>query len=419
MSEEYTEQKLSAPFTQSDLLASGGKIQYPTTKEAASARAYKYWVTQPIQKLNEQVGLLSVIDPDLVETKQNTPQSQMYAPYTWESFDLTRDAQLICDFLNKHNITSKENEYFRYNYTPEYLSWSLGSNYIIVGFKAGNAIGGLIAGHIGTYQVFNRELPMCVVNHMCIHPKLRNKNLAPKLIDELTRLCGQRNIQVGSFMTNIYAPRPACKVEYYNRPINYEKLRANNYINMDAMMELDKAKVAFNITHDFKYPTIKMTPAHAEKAYNLFCKYQDRYNFYRKYSFDEFVSTFITSPVISSWVILNKDSEPVDFFSYYKLNLYNVQSKDNPALDKFINVGYMYMYTTDVVTQLTIFRAVLKVASEESIDLFCATDAMENTDILFDNLSKFIQGSTFRYYNFFNLKVPDMKPEQISVLNHF
>ena len=387
-------------------------LDYPKTKEQAQNWDFKYWKNQPVQPITEKCSLVNIIDPD-IKSKYSC-QAKMFNPYNWTTFDLANDKTMddICTFLNKHYLTDNK-DHFRLYYTKEYIRWSLGSNSKIIGITTkDNIIGGLIASSTGKYQIFDKELKVNKINYLCIHPKLRKKKLAEMFIDEITRLSCNENIIVGSFTTQRYVPTPICRVGFYHRPLNYEKLYQTNFIRLENNEPLEQARQRFDIKYQHKHKVVKMDERHFSDVYSLLCTYQDKYNYYQKYSFEEFKHCFANNNIVSSYVILDDQNDILDFYSYYKLPYYVTAHDTNKNIPKFINAVYMNMYTSINVTQLTIFKSAVKSAYEEKNDVFNCTDIMENMDILFDNFSKFTKGTGYLYYNFYNLSCPELSPQQ-------
>lgn len=386
-------------------------LDYPKDLEEALSWDYKYWNDKPVVKLSENQTLVKIID-DQISTKYTEP-IEMAKPYEWVVIDLLNDQQMdeVCNFLNKNYLTDPDNK-FRLHYTKEYLRWSLGSNAELITCQANGIIGGVISANIGEYQVFSKTIKMADINYFCIHRKLREKGLASKFIDEITRRMINKGVITGSFTTQRYVPSPICRVEFYHRPLNYEKLHKTKFVNLDTNSSFEVSVESFKITYKHKHKVTKMKKSHYDSVYKMLCEYQDKYNFYRNYTMDEFIHYFANNDIVSSYVILNEQNEVLDFYSYYKLPYFVIEDKS------FINAVYIQMYTTINVTQLTIFKSVALSAYEEKNDVLNVTDIMENSDILFDNFSKFLKGNGYLYYNFYNLTCPKLLPQQVCKITY-
>jgi glycylpeptide N-tetradecanoyltransferase len=378
----------------------------------------RFWSKKPImQPETKTIVFASQIINPLIASDYSYQQA-MFKPYEWSVYDINNssDLQRVCDFLNKYYKLFPTNNKFTYYYTPEYLRWSLGRDGIILvmqtivpgsepGLVPAVKIAGLICGRIKPYQIYDKEIKLGDANYLCIHPKLHHKNIAGLLIDELTRLFITNNIVSGGFASSKEVGLPLCRVDYYHRPLNYKKLHDLGFVSLDTDMTLPATHDFFEIHYKHKNTTRKLNPEYYQAAYDLVCSYQDRYNYYEKYTLDSFTDTFI-NPNISSFVLLSPDGRVLDFYSYYKLPY---KTQDN----NFINAGYMHTYTTHNSTQLTIFKSALISAAQENLDIFTVPDTMENMEILYDNVSKFTKSDQFLYYNLYNLNCPTLKPSQI------
>lgn len=394
-------------------------LNHPMNADEAKNWEYKFWSTQPVPKIGESVGLPGIILKHLKE--HYVHQEKMFDPYQW--FNLTPmdlDSSSwddILNFLNKYYKINSKDE-FREHFTKDYLRWILGRDYIILGFKVKSEdgpirFGGLIMASVKQMQIFNMDVPVADTQYLCIHPKLREKQLAPMLIREMTRCMSNRGVIVGYFHAEEYIPVPFCRVEFYNRPLNYERLYNAGFIKLEQNVTLDRAVSTCMISYKNKHKVVKMTDKHYNLVFKLLCEYQNKYNVYRKYSFEEFIDSFADNSCVNSFVILGDDGGVLDFYSYYKLPYFVFKSQKNPKVPNFINAAYMNMYTSVNVTQLTIFKAALLSARDDLMDIFICSDAMENIDVLYDNVSKFSRGSTVLNHHFLNLKCPEISPQQL------
>jgi len=402
-------------------------------------------IMQPTVSAHDTYWTVNPIVADCQAAPVEQQPKPMFLPYEWATYDSSnvQDMQFICDFLNRYYKLFKSNSKFKFFYTPDYLQWSLGTNNIIIGMRTkvvapdgaatgaatgglatgGLAIGaadtptyklgGIICGSIRSVQLFEKELTMGNANYLCVHPKLHNKNIASLLMDELIRVFATKNIIYGSFASPKLTGRPVCHVEYFHRPLNYKKLQENGFVNLDIDVPIIDTHNLFKIYYKPKNKIIKLTKLNSEyyeTVYNLLLKYQEKYNYYEKYtSLASFTNTFINDN-ISSYIIVADNGDILDFFSYYKLP-YKTPN------DTFINAGYMHTYTTNNSTSLTIFKSALLSDEQENLDIFTAPDTMENMDILYDNFSKFSKSDNKLYLNLYNLTCPVLKSEQVALVS--
>ena len=74
----------------------------------------------------------------------------------------------------------------------------------------------------------------------------------------------------------------------------------------------------------------------------------------------------------------------------------------------------MFIYSSNEITPLSLFKNAIIDASTENIDVFMCSDIMENNEICYDNVNKFTQTSSVAYLNTFNWECPEISPEQVS-----
>ena len=397
---------------------------FPKTKDEAKEWTYNFWNNQPVTQLSQKSTLSKVIDSKLLNTlkEKYRTQTKMLEPYEWKTFDLNNDndAIQVVDILNTYYVEGDDTNKFIQIYTVNYLQWLLGKDSIVFGVKAQTktkeVIGGIICAKISEMQLYNKKENVVNVEMIYIHKKLRENGIFELLVNELKRICGEKGIRIGKFLTTSYIPTPVCKVEFYHRPINYRKLNKLDFVHLKKQGDANELELAcddFKITQTDSKSVI-MTVNHIQGAYDVLCDYQDKYNIYEKHSLESFIETFYNNNCLSSYVILDKDENVQDFFSYYKFSLRNKDILDRNS-ENHIRVARMYMYTSNITTPLTIYKSALICANKENIDVFTTTDIMENLEILYDNYSKFSKGITYKWINFYNWECPEISPEHISI----
>ena len=175
-----------------------------------------------------------------------------------------------------------------------------------------------------------------------------------------------------------------------------------DYVTLDKKSDLPLAINEYKISTTSK--GVKMTTENAQEAYDKLCEYQERYNIYEIYTLEQFIRTFLDNANISSFVI-KENGVVKDFYSYHKYSL-----KKNSDI---INVAKMFIYTSNEITPLSLFKNAIIDASNENIDVFTCSDIMENNTVCYDNVNKFTQTKGNLYFNTYNWECPPISPEQI------
>jgi len=386
---------------------------HPTNKEEALNWDYKFWKTMPVPNINEIIPTSNIINNDIIEKFSSNNEVKLSEFYEWCTLE-KNDINLVTEFFNKYYI-SNINKKFSLLFNDDYFNWLLSqapSTILVLRVKNNKKLAGILFSSTKNYQIFNKETLLADVNYLVIHPKLRNKNITPLFIKEFVRRMTNQEIKAGFFATEKYIPTPFCKIEHYYRPLNYRKLYQSGFIKLDDNVTLKEGLTAFSVKYVPDNYVVKMTEKHYEDAFEILNSYQDKYNFYQKYTLEQFIKTFSNdSNSISSYVILDKDNLVVDFYSYYKLS-YHIPPKDsNPATE--VKAAFMHTYTSNITLPLFIFKSAIMNAYNEGLDIFYCNDTMENNNVLFDNYSKIVKGSGYSYCNFFNWKCPSITPQQM------
>ena len=407
----YTPKQIKSMIDQYQKGVDVGNIvtAHPRNANEAKGWTYEFWETQPVTQMNKKAALPRIIN-ESIRDNYTDKQTETKLPDKFSWKDYTNRSDDVCQFLNKYY---KSDTKFVQVFTPEYLKFAIPEkNGEILAVEAGGKICAIICMTTNRMQLFDKEKDVVHVPFICIHPKLRTKNLFNVLIEEVKRryLSKDGPVEIGYFTTSVYIPTPVCRTENYNRPINYEKLYDTGFVKMEKVEELAKAIEEYVVHKPKKYdysPTIvPLSMENSQRVYEILCEYQNKYNVHNKYSYDEFCEVFLNKSVVKSYVLLEKD-EITDFFSFYTYMQRNVQN------DKTIKTAKMFLYTSDTITPLTIFKYAIYYASKDEADLFVCTDSMENLEVVYDNFNKFTRGNTITNYNFYNWETAEMSPEQL------
>jgi glycylpeptide N-tetradecanoyltransferase len=391
------------------------KITPPKTLDEAKQWKYDFWTDKPVQMLDTNA---SSSKPFVDNLNEPTEPYRMKNPYEWVDFDINNEEHMtsVATFLQKYYVEDSKSM-FRLHYSKEFLKWAVGDTGFIFGIKSKNTgiLGGIVAGVPGTYQIFDKVARVGEVNFLCCHPSLRNKGIAELMIQEVTRRHTLNGIHSGFFTTDRFIPTPVAQVQYYHRALNLGNLLDTKYIAIEGSANRETAVSINAIGYPVDESYVKMeTDEHYQKAFELYNEYIQKYNFYQVFTFDGFKHRFANSSIVSSYIINDENNIPVDFLSYYKLPSYVLDSVKNKKIPQFVNNAYMLMYTSTTTTPLSLFRNAFALANAEKMDVFTASNIMENDDVFTSGTSKFLQGSGQLYYNFYNWSCPEMLGPQIS-----
>ncbi|AYV78241.1 MAG: N-myristoyltransferase [Edafosvirus sp.] len=384
------------------------------TLEEANKKQYKFWNTQPVVKLNEFI----VKDGPVVQIEQNNIPQEEYKisdNYRWEVLDLNNEDDLdkITKFIQK-NYIENESSKFRLFYTKEFIKWAISNQSYCLGASviANGRLGGFISARITNLQVNDNIIKAGEVNFLCVHPELRAKGMAPLLIKELNRRLNLQNIYQGYYTAERYVPKPFASMKYLHRPLNYKKLLDLEFIAEDKKAKIKNILTFYAVNDKMESKFVKMEREHMVDAHKILTEYMEKYNFHHIYTYEEFEHCFQNSDIMKSYVVI-EDNKVVDFASYYKLQSL-VIDENLKQKHKFINAAYLYMYTSQQTTSFSIIKNLLIAAKLEGLDVFNATNIMENENILHE--LKFQEGTGVLHHYLYNWKCADMKPSQICAI---
>lgn len=393
-------------------------MNYPKNLDDALKWNYKFWSTQPVKKLKEITYVDGEIDHVKIEELPTEP-GPLLDGFEWCNMDLNndQDADEIAEFLNKYYIEDKSGN-FRLHYTAEMLQWMYkNKNHIAISVKYNidnkKTIIGFICGKVVKMQINKKQLDMIEINLLCIHRKLRQKRLAPRLIKEITRQFNLKGYFYGIYTATTYLPSPVTTIKYYHRPINIDKMVATGFTRLTNNITIEHIKNAIKIRGKPSELFVEMQPHHVDNAYKLFNKYMDKYNYHPIYTLEEFNHLFMDNKFVSSFVLEDNYGNVIDFISYYTLKT-RVLKNNEENENGFLNIAYLFYYTCVNTTIYKLINELIYVVHESGIDIFTAFDIMENENVLTE--VGFEEGSGILHYYLYNWKTKPIKNNQLAVI---
>lgn len=392
------------------ILLNNQHIRYPLNEKQSALWKYKFWKEQPVKQ-----NKISMINTCIIDNNLTKTENVLLPSLEWFTFDTNSDDDMskYSDFLSKNYLEDKSGKFCPY-YTAKFLKWSL-YNGIVIGIRKrdNKKIIGTISGTIKTYRINEKESKLLDINFLCLLKGVRKVGLAEKLITELKNIFLEKNIYTGFFTTERYVPTPFSKVRFYQRPINYYKLYKTNYLQIDDDKQLDTMISKYKIYNKLPSNVVLMTEDNVSQAFDKYNEYMDMYNFYQKYTFDEFKYWFLNDQCLSYVVLNEKNNKVLDFFSFYILK---TLKKDiiNNTIENYITNAYLSMYTSTTSTVRRILEYFVLSAQDNNCDVVTLTNNMESGDILDEPNGEYMQGTGFLHYNFYNLESPILHNYQIA-----
>lgn len=374
--------------------------KYPTTLEEANLWNYAFWSGQPVPLLDEFIPKQTQItNLTLSDEPVTAPQ-----PYEFQILDLSLDENLekLTKFL-ENNYVSLDSKRSKTIYTSSFLRWLLlEPQSINLCLISKGILGGFVHGSVKKLQVYDDQLDSGEVSFLCVHSKLRGKNVATLLISEMKRQLNKlANLQVGFFETTTYLPSPFCAVKTFHRPINYVKLVESGYIEK-TKGNVDSAIGYYAIQGKLSDNLVKLTEDLYQDAYECYKTYIEKYCFYEILSFGQFIYKYCSNADIQTYVFTDKTRKPIDILSFYTMK---TQKKMN------IRACILYLYTSNITTPISLLKNLTIFASENKCDVVTVTNELENEGILVGN--KFAESKESKKLYFYNYKCPPLNANQM------
>ena len=196
-------------------------------------KAHKFWDTQPVKKMSEEV-----VDEHGPIDEEKTPDQVRQTPYAlpkgfeWVTMDVNDDAQIdeIYKLLTA-NYVEDDDAMFRFDYSIPFLRWALTPPGYFADWHVGvrqisnGRLRGFISGIPAVVKVYDAaNIKMSEINFLCVHQKLRSKRLAPVLIKEVTRRVNLKDQWQAVYTAGVVLPKPVAQCHYWHRSINPKKL---------------------------------------------------------------------------------------------------------------------------------------------------------------------------------------------------
>lgn len=400
---------------------------------AAVARDHKFWKTQPVPQLADEVAAdgeggaattaaarHGAIDaPKTVADVRAEPYA-MPAGFVWSEIDFRQPEQAreVYDLLT-HNYVEDDDAMFRFDYSVEFLTWALTPPgyhrdwHIGVRSQANNKLLAFISGIPVTTTVYEHSMAMAEVNFLCVHKKLRSKRLAPVLIKEVTRRVNLRDIWQAVYTAGVMLPMPLTSCRYFHRSLNPKKLIEVGFSPLPPRMTITGVIKSLALPTKPATPGFRpMEPKDVPAVTALLKTYLTKFHLTSEYKEEDVRHWMLPRDgVISSYVVENPTSHEVtDFCSYYHLPSTIIGN------DKYrtLNAAYSFYNVATSVPLTALMQDLLVVAKKDKHDVFNALNLMENEEFL--QPLKFGPGSGELQYYLYNWRCPRMSPSSIGIV---
>lgn len=372
----------------------------------------KFWITQLVNKGEYPecvTGKIKKVDNNVIQMFD----SHLPDNLVWTSLDVNDDNTLniIYEFLKDNYVANKM---YGLEYSKEFLRWSLtppgynknlhlgllyktSSSLFLVGFITGTKI---------NVCVKDKVNELVGINYLSVHKKLRNKNIAPLLIKEISRRSVLLNLEVALYTVGKKITKPFSKSYYKNIFLNIPKLKECKFVSDD-----QTSKSVIHIKSF--YHTRKMIIDDIDEVYTLLNKFMKKYKVYQVFSKKEILHLFVNDIMYTNVIVDNMSKRIIGMYSIYSIKSRILFENKHSHID-FSYLHY-YCYDKNYITVNDIIKESRLLAVETGHDILSMLNIMDYQSINNERLIDY-HTDTVLYYYMYNYVCNDINPDELGVL---
>lgn len=358
-----------------------------TSYKEASKTPSKYWKNKPVMKYEETSVRSCAINDDIDSTIKKDVPTPLPSGYQWGRIELSDDDGMlnVSSFLAEHYKRGSESKYVL-KYDTDRLRWEMNNiGYFLTIIHEAKIIG-LIGMTRRNVQIYSDIKEMAEPIYMCCELKYRNKGIAKVLMNEATRHTILDNIKYGVYVNNRIVYKPVATLRQYARPINYKKLRENDFVEISGIDdEIVHNKTKINLKPNKRYIVAEKTEANIDLVHKLYVEYMQSFSLNIVLSKKDIEHYMFNDKYVKTLLILDKKGDtddpddtkpPIDFVTYNFYDLYNTEKEEN----NIIKVANLFMYSSNQTRVDLIFINLLKQIAHDKIQSFFIMDMMESNE---------------------------------------
>lgn len=379
--------------------------------------------------------------PDKEQSELRQDPYNLPKGFEWCNIDITDSDQRteVYDLLYQNYVEDDDCK-FRFDYSPDFLTWALTppgytqSFHLGVRLTKSNRLMAFITAVPAKVRVYDVTKDMVEVNFLCVHKKLRSKRLAPVLIKEITRVVNFTGVFQAVYTAGVVLPGHVGSCRYYHRTLDAKKLVDIGFTRLHPRMTMARMQKNYKLPVTTSLTTLRpMTPRDVPGAHKLVTKYLEKFKLSVVFSEEEFahwllprkgvVSSFVNvrtkkqaGAVEGEEVVVGEEEEEeeeeeiTDFCSYYHLH----SSVLGDPVHTTLYAAYSFYNVATSVDLTELMRDCLILAKNEGHDVFNALNLMENERFLND--LKFGMGDGNLQYYVYNWLCPTMEYGDVALV---
>ncbi|KAJ3037314.1 Glycylpeptide N-tetradecanoyltransferase 2 [Rhizophlyctis rosea] len=405
-------------------LAQSGNSEQRLRKVAKEMKDYKFWQTQPVRRVDEDVVTNGPITPDLPRDQLQQEPYPLPKDFEWSLIDIDNEAENkeLYELLSL-NYVEDDDAMFRFDYSAEFLKWALKPPgwkkvwHIGVRVSKNRKLVAFISGIPADLRIVDHTQLLVEINFLCVHKKLRSKRLAPVMIKEVTRRVNLEGIFQATYTAGVFLPTPISTCRYYHRSLNPKKLIETSFSHLGRNMTMARTIRLYKLPDTTSSRLRPMTEADVPRVTYLLNKYLSKFTVAAHFSEKDVAHWLLPVPgVVFSYVSEEFETkEVVDFVSFYSLP----STVIGHPVHKHINAAYLFYYVPkDMGADPAVLQALIKdgliLARNANFDVFNCLNLMQNGEFV-ENL-KFGKGDGNLHYYLYNYRCQNVEPEEMALV---
>ncbi|KAJ3124442.1 Glycylpeptide N-tetradecanoyltransferase 2 [Nowakowskiella sp. JEL0407] len=396
---------------------------------------FKFWNTQPVPKLDEDIMENGPIEADKPLEEIRKDPIALPKEFEWCVVDVENDTELKELYtLLSNNYVEDDDASFRFDYTADFLRWALKPPnfhrewHIGVRVSTSKKLVAFISGIPANMRLSENTQPLVEINFLCVLKKLRSKRLAPVLIREVTRRVHLTGIFQAVYTAGVKLPKPIASCTYYHRSLNPKKLIETGFSHLKRNFTMARTIKLYKLPDE---PTTKglrpMKPDDVRHVTRLLNSYLVTFTIAPKFSQEDVAHWLLpVDGVVYSYVVDDKSTGGVSqFASFYALPSQIINNEKY----SHINAAYLFYYATKLGVEArfepakrteheeelkNLMKDLLIFAKQNNFDVFNALTLMDNISFLEE--LKFGKGDGDLQYYLYNYRLKDLRPMEVGLV---
>lgn len=381
-------------------------------------KIHPFWDKQPVGLCDKTKFIPGTITshqkPDEIPDHPADTPSKI----SWRNIS-TSDEQLnlVSSFLNENYVEDRESQ-FRLQYSAEFLSWFISQGKTGWSFALQHEEDGII-GFVSAVSrkvsIINSEKEIAEVNLLCVHKNHRNENLAPLLIQEVTRRINKDNIFVAIYTCGTKLPQePFHTSRYFHKLLNVQRLNDAKFTQFpdtkSAIASCQHKKTPSRVkllNHmDVLRPMTFEDITIVEKMFSaqspvVLREIVDREKLEKMMSSGDIVQCYVVERID----LVCRTRSIVGFMSTYDLDLLVTES------EQLLKTVYLYYHCGEVLEAVDSLFTILQKRGKDIVNCLAVA---EKVDII--KTSNMNPGSGILHYYMYNFRLPVIGSNDISYI---